>query len=813
MSSKSRPLSPDQLYTHCDFSEFFFNSTDDIDAVVQTVGQEKAVDAIKFGVSIQHEGYNIFVLGSPGSGKFSTSMALLSEKVKELPPPEDWCYVYNFNQPHKPRAFCLPQGQGGEFAYEMEQLIEELRHTIPAIFTSDDYQAQIHALEQEFKDREDEAIETIRQQAHERDIALVRTPGGFAFAAIHEGEVLKPKDYEKLSDKKRDEIEEHITELQKKLHKVINQIPQWRSETREKIKQLIRQVATEVVSYPIAQLKNRYAEQIKLINYLERVQQDIVDNIDEFRSEDEGDVSAQNVARFDMSHSSPLYRYQVNVISGNGHEGGGAPVVYEDHPTYQNLVGRIEHIAMMGALITDFRLIKPGALHRANQGFLVLDAYKILSHPYAWDGLKRALQSKEIRIQSLEQLLSLASTVSLEPECIPLNTKVVLLGDRYLYYLLYQLDPEFCELFKVAADFDESIERIPENTHQYVNLIATLAKKHDLRGLLPEAVARVIEECSRMIEDSEKLSTHLRGITDLLRESDYWAENAGNEFVSKQDIEKAISARELRSSRVKQLHLESIKREIHLIDTSGGRIGVVNGLSVLSLGDIEFGAPTRITATVRMGEGEVVNIEREVELSGPIHSKGVYILSSYLAAHYAREYPLSLMANLVFEQSYGMVEGDSASAGELIALLSALSDVPIKQNIAVTGSVNQFGEIQPIGGVNHKIEGFFDACKAKKGLTGDQGVLIPQVNVKHLMLREDVIEAAKSEKFHIYTMSTINEGIEVLMGLEGGERDDEGIYPEGTVNHLVEQRLIAMAKCRHDFSSAHKEESESDNTQ
>ena len=810
MSSKIRPLSPDQLYTYCDFSTFSFNSTDDIDAIVQTVGQEKAVDAIKFGVSIQHEGYNIFVLGSPGSGKYTTSIALLNEKIKDLPQPDDWCYVYNFDQPHKPKALSLAHGEAALFAHEMEQLIEELLHTISAVFTSDDYQAQIHALEQQFKDREDEAIESIRSQARDKEIALLRTTGGFAFAAIHEGEVLKPKDYEKLTEANREQIESDITELQKELHKVINQIPQWRSETREKIKQLIRQVATEVVSYPIAQLKKRYSGLKKVINYLDRVQEDIIDNIDEFRSEEEAGLAMQSASRFDMSHSSPLYRYQVNVVSSNGLEAAGAPVVYEDHPTYQNLVGRIEHIAMMGALITDFRLIKPGALHRANQGFLVLDAYKILSHPYAWDGLKRALQSKEIRIQSLEQLLSLVSTVSLEPECIPLNTKVVLLGDRYLYYLLYQLDPEFCELFKVAADFDESIERIPENTHQYVNLIATLTKKHKLRGLLPEAVGRVIEECSRSVEDSEKLSTHLRGIADLLMEADYWAENSGNKHVSKQDVEKAISAREVRSSRIKLLHLDSIKRDIHLIDIQGERSGVVNGLSVISLGDIEFGTPTRITASVRMGEGEVVNIEREVELSGPIHSKGVFILSSYLAAHYATDYPLSVMANLVFEQSYGVVDGDSASSAELIALLSALANVPIKQNIAVTGSVNQLGEVQAIGGVNYKIEGFFDVCTAK-GLTGDQGVLIPHANVKHLMLREDVIQAAKQKQFHIYTMKSINEGIEVLTGLKAGERNDEESYPEETVNDLVEQRLIAMAKCRHDFSSTHKEDSESDN--
>ena len=803
-SSHIRPLSPDQLYTSCDLSEFKFQSTDDIDAVVQTVGQEKAVDALHFGMNLQHEGYNIFVLGPPGSGKFSTVMALLRDKAKDQPLPDDWCYVYNFDVPHKPKAICLPCGEGKVFADDMENMIDALRQSLFAVFNSDEYQSQVHALEHELKDQEEQAIETIRQEAREHGIALIRTSNGFAFAAIHEGEALKPREYEHLPAKQRVQIEARINELEKKLQKVINQVPQWRNETREKIKTLVKSMAAGVVRYPLSRLKKRYGNTQQIIQYLDRVERDVLDNIEEFRFAEEEEKTP---GYLDISHSTPFYRYKVNVLVTNGHEGSGAPVVYEDHPTYQNLVGRIEHISMMGALLTDFRLIKPGALHRATQGFLVLDAYKILSHAHAWEGLKRALQSKEIRIQSLEQWLSLASTVSLEPECIPLNTKVILLGDRYLYYLLHQLDPEFCELFKVAADFEESVQRIPENISQYVSLISTLSKKRHLRGLDPQAVACVIEHCSRMIEDAERLSTHLRSITDLLIEADFWASEREHSLIERQDVEQAILAREQRSSRIKSLHLEAIRRGMHIIDTQGERVGVVNGLTVMFLGDTEFGTPTRITATVRMGEGDVINIEREVELSGPIHSKGVFILSSYLSSHYAVGYPLSLSANVAFEQSYSMIEGDSASAAELFALLSAIAQIPIRQNIAVTGSINQLGEVQAIGGVNHKIEGFFDACKLQ-GLNGEQGVVIPKANVQHLMLRRDVIDAVRAEQFHIYAIENVNQGLEVLTGSIAGERDEHGSYPEQSVNWKVEQRLTDMAKNRHDFSSVPKDEAD-----
>jgi len=479
-------------------------------------------------------------------------------------------------------------------------------------------------------------------------------------------------------------------------------------------------------------------------------------------------------------------------------ESKGAPVVYEDNPTYQNLVGEAEYMAQLGAIFTDFGLLRPGALHQANGGCLLLDAVRVLSLPYAWEGLKRALRSGQIRIESLGQALSLISTASLEPEPIPLNVKVVLLGERLLYYLLVQRDSEFNELFKVAVDFDEEVDRSPSSQLVYAKLIGRLARQEKLLPFDRGGVARVIEQSSRLVSDAEKLSLHNQTLSDLLREADYWARKAGSNLVAAGDVQRAIDSQVYRASRLRDRYQEEVLRGTLLIDTQGAKVGQVNGLSVVQPGRFAFGHPSRITARVRLGRGEVVDIEREVELSGPIHSKGVLILSGFLGARYAPDRPLSLSASLVFEQSYSGVEGDSASSAELYALLSALSEAPIKQSLAVTGSVNQRGEVQAIGGVNEKIEGFFDLCQAR-GLTGEQGVLIPASNVKHLMLRRDVVEAVGAAKFHVYPVETIDQGISLLTGLEAGERDSSGSFPEDSINHRVEMRLIALAEKRAAF--------------
>jgi lon-related putative ATP-dependent protease len=555
------------------------------------------------------------------------------------------------------------------------------------------------------------------------------------------------------------------------------------------------------VGHLIAELKKRYAGLPAVLGYLATVEQAVIDNVDDFRRTEDGpEIGFLGFTLQRPGGGGSLRRYQVNVLIDHGAT-KGAPVVYEDNPTFPTLIGRIEHIAQMGALVTDFMLIKPGALHRANGGYLILDARKVLLQPFAWEGLKRALSSRELRVESLGQALSLVSTVSLEPEPVPLDLKVVLIGEPLLYYLLSAYDPEFSELFKVAVDFGHDMHWDGQSGELYARLVATLARRDALLPLDRAAVARVIEHAARLVGDAEKLSVQLRVITDLLREADHWAREAGREVIRMTDVQQAIDARIRRMDRIRERMQEAIQRDILMIDTRDAKTGQVNGLSVVDLGHFAFGHPSRITARIRIGKGEVVDIQREVELSGPIHSKGVLILAGFLGARYADDRPLALSASLTFEQTYGEVEGDSASSAELYALLSALADLPIRQSLAVTGSVNQNGEVQAIGGVNEKIEGFFDVCQAR-GLTGDQGVLIPVANVKHLMLRQDVIAAVRDGKFHIYPVRTIDEGIELLTGIPAGERDANGLFPEGSVNHRVELRLITLAELVREFGQS-----------
>ena len=795
-------LRPEQLCRNCDGSQFDFESTAELEDLSDIIGQERAVNAVQFGIGIRREGYNLFALGPSGTGKRTTISQFLEQKASAEPVPSDWCYVNNFEQSHKPRALRLPPGQGGVLRDDMEQLIEELRTVIPAAFESEDYHTRRQEIQEEFKEQQENTFGELQELARERSIALIRTPSGLAVAPLKDGEVMSPDDFQKLPEEERKRFEEDIAEVQERLQETLPQARQWEREARERVKELNRQVAMFATDGMIDELREKYAELPAVVDYLKAVQQDVVDNFDQFReTEETPKVMGVSVPR-SVTRESLLRRYQVNVLVDHS-ESEGAAVVYESNPTYNNLIGRVEQIAQMGALLTDFNLIKPGALHRANGGYLILDARQLLMQTYAWEGLKRAIRSRELRIESLAQALSLISTVSLDPEPIPLDVKVVLIGDRLLYYMLYSMDPDFGELFKVEADFNEDMTRTPESNLLYARLIATMARQEELRPFDRGAVGRVIERSSRMAGDAEKLSVHMLSIVDLLREADYWAEVAGNGAVTAGDVQRAIDAKIHRADRVRERVHERIQRGTILIDTTGERVGQVNGLSIVGLGDFAFGQPSRITARIRIGSGKVVDIEREVELGGPIHSKGVLILSSFLSSRYAAEYPLSLSASLVFEQSYGGVEGDSASMAELCALLSALAGLPIRQSLAMTGSVNQHGEAQPIGGVNEKIEGFFDVCKTG-GLTGDQGVIVPRSNVQHLMLRHEVVEAVNAGQFHIYPMHTVDEAIELLTGIPAGERDEEGNFPEGSVNQLVEARLIELAEKQRTFSAPPK---------
>jgi lon-related putative ATP-dependent protease len=792
-SRSPRPLTAADLCRRCDPGQFKFKTTDDLEDLEQVLGQARAVNAIEFGVGMGRDGYNMFAMGPEGLGRHTIVRRYLERQAPAREPPSDWCYVYNFDTPHKPRAIALPAGRAPRFKQDMARLVEDLRAGIPAAFESTEYRAKQKEIETEFGERQEQAVGAIGERAKQQGIALVRTPAGFGFAPRSGDSVMSPDEYRKLPEAEQSRLENVISALQEELESAIHDMPKWRREAQRKLRELNRQVTRTVVAGLIEEVRTEFQSLPRVLEYLAGMQEDVLDHVEVFRQPKDGEQPTLFGVPLPVSEigESFLRRYQVNVLIEHG-GAKGAPIVYEDHPTHDNLVGRIEYIAQMGALVTDFTLTKAGSLHRANGGYLILDALKVLTQPLAWEALKRALRSREIRIESLGQMLSLISTVSLEPEPIPLDVKLVLVGPRLLYYLLHAYDPEFSELVKVAVDFEEEIGRAPEADLLYARMIATIARQEQLRALDRAAVARVIEHGSRSAGDAEKLSVQMRDLNDLLRESDYWAGTASRTVIRAEDVQRALDARVERADRVRDRLQEEILRERLLIDTTGSRAGQVNGLAVTQLGGFSFGTPHRITARVRLGGGKVVDIEREVELGGAIHSKGVLILSGFISGRYAANKPLSLAASLVFEQSYGGVEGDSASSAELYALLSALADAPLNQSLAVTGSVNQHGAVQAIGGVNEKIEGFFDICRAR-GLTGEQGVLIPSANVKNLMLRSDVVEAAAAGKFHIYPVQNVDQGIQILTGVPAGERDASGQFPAGTINHRVERRLVEFA--------------------
>jgi predicted ATP-dependent protease len=788
MPAESLPA--DRLYHACDRSELDFDDTRELADLADVLGQDRAMEAIRFGVGIGHDGYNLYLAGSKGLGKTRALRSVLDERVREAEAPPDWCYVNNFETPHRPRALRLPAGRGQRLHEDMRHLVEDLLDAVPAIFRSEEYRARAQEIGEEFQEREEAAFRELGEEAQQKGVALLRTPVGYTLAPLRDGEPIDQEDFDKLPSEEQQRLQKVIEEINQRLKEIIRKIPVWKKESARRFKELNQEFSRDTLEQLLGELIRSYSDLPQVVQYLDAVKRDVAENLSDFRAHEEDEPGQLR----ELLKSPEFRRYQVNVVVDNAST-RGAPVVYEANPTYMNLVGRIEHFAQMGTLSTDFTLIKAGALHRANGGFLILDARHLLSHPYAYEALKRVLHAEEIRIESLERMLSLVSTTSLEPEPIPLSIKVVLTGDRLLHYLLQTYDPEFGLLFKVTADFSEEVDRDTGMTRLYAQLIATVARREQLRPIERGGVARVIEHAAREVEDGGKASLHMAGLTDLLRESDYWAAQDGSELTRRDHVDQAIRARIRRLDQLRERLQEEILRGTILIDTEGERIAQLNGLSVIQLGEFAFGRPSRITATVRLGEGELIDIERETKLGGPIHSKGVMILSSFIGQRYGADRPLSLSASLVFEQSYARVEGDSASAAELCALLSALGDLPVRQSLAVTGSVNQHGQVQAIGAVNEKIEGFFDICKAR-GLDAGQGVLIPASNVKHLMLREDVIEAVEDGKFHVYPIETIDQGMGILTGMPAGEPDEAGNYPEGTVNHRIQSRLEEMADKR-----------------
>jgi len=808
MARRSNSLKPapaalelplERVYRVCDPARFVFASTAELPELTEIIGQERAVASVDFGTGIRSDGYNIYALGPTGTGKVTTVTMFLEREAAALPVPDDWVYVNNFSLPHQPNVIRFPPGRACEFRRDMEKLIVDLQAAITLAFEGEEYETHRRGIAQQAGERSESRLDGLRGVAEKTGYAMVRTPAGLAFAPkTPEGETMSREQYNELPIEKQKVIDEGLEALSQKLQQVMREVRLEEKAARESLQELDRQVTTYAAEHLVDEVREKWATVPEVAEYLDTVLADVIENAGDFkRSDDESPTVFMGVPIPARQAAEATFRkYQVNVLVDNK-DLTGAPIVRESNPSLQNLVGRVEHVAQFGALLTDFNMIKPGALHAANGGFFVLEARDLLTKPFAWDALKRTLKNGYIRIEDVAQQIGMSTTSTLDPEPVPFTAKVVLIGEAEIYHLLFSLDPDFPELFKVKADFDTVVERTAANEDLYAQFVGQVCRTESLPPFTPGGVARVIEQASRMVADQTKLSNRLSGIVDLVRESAYWAARRngdvmGTAVVDAADVRQAIDQHLHRSARIEERIREMIARGTILVDTKGTVVGQVNGLSVTGMGDHAFGLPSRITATTRLGSGDVVDIEREVEMGGPIHSKGVMILAGYLGSRYAPNGPLSLSARLVFEQSYAGVEGDSASSTELYAILSSLSGLPIQQRFAVTGSVNQRGQVQAIGGANEKIEGFFAVCKAK-GLTGDQGVLLPRANVDNLMLSEGVRAAIAAGRFHIYPVTTIDEGIAILTGVAAGRLGSRGTFPPGTVNRLVSDRLTALA--------------------
>lgn len=800
-----KPLTYSSLYNKCNPDIFDFDTTKDLEIVTDFIGQTRARRSLETGTGIKHRGYNIFVMGRAGTGRHVLTKEYLEYASKSAKKPYDWCYVNNFKNSHKPYAISLKPGSAYAFKRHMEELINASKRTLNEAFDSNEYQNQRRAITEYFNKINDEEYRKLESKARGMNIAMMQTPQGIVFVPMNEnGKNMSQEEFQRLEENERENFSKNIVYLQEELQALMRKIGQLRKEMDEQINNLNRQTTKTVIEPLVRQLKNYYSDNSKVSQYLSEVENDIVDNFQDFIFKDYEQAYQQKNPFFEYFKPN-FKRYSVNVLVA--HENGEeVPIVYEQNPTYQNLVGRVEHTSQMGTLMTDFTLIKPGAFHRANGGYLILDVRKLLMQPYAWEGLKRIIRSESIKIESVQELLSLTSTVTLEPEEIPLDVKVVLIGERIFYYLLSQYDPDFSELFKIVADFEEDIDKNEDNIHLYARLIASIAKNSNLKALDRSAVASVIDESSRRSRDSQKLSIHMQSITDLLKEADFFADKNGSDVITSGDVKQAVQEQIYRGGRIKERLYESIEKRIKLINITGEKVGEINALTVMMLGQVSFGSPSKITATVRLGEGKVIDVEREVKFGGPIHSKGVMILSGFLGENFGKKVKLGITANLVFEQSYGGVEGDSASMAELCVLLSSIAEKPLRQDIAITGSVNQKGEAQAIGGVNEKIEGFFEICR-RKGLTGDQGVIIPVSNVQHLMLNDDVLEAIKNDKFSIYPVKNVSEAMEILSGYPLGTRNTKGNYKRGTLGYHIDKSINAFNQALKSKKSSKSEQS------
>jgi lon-related putative ATP-dependent protease len=779
----------DRLRWSCDPSLFEFETTSDLPELEGTLGQERALRAIDFGLGMTRDGFNLYLAGEPGTGRTSTIKNLLKKRSRMEPVPSDWCYVHNFKVPDVPIALALSAGTGCELEKEMKELIEIVRSDIPKALESKDYEIHKGEVLEQYQEKNNALFADLEAEATSKGFSLQRTVSGLVMVPQKEERNYTQEEYEALPAEERAKIDKTGSELTEKLNDILRQVRDNEKLTKDAMAELDRQVGLSAVGHHVEPLREKYAAFPKVLEYLEAVQEDILLNLEDFKPQQ---PVQSPIPGLRLPHQEPDFtRYSVNVFVDN-RETEGAPVIFEANPTYNNLFGRIEHIMQMGgAATTNFTLIKPGALHRANGGYLVVDAREVLINPFAWDALKRCIRSGEIRIEDVLEQYRFMTVVSLKPEPVPLQAKIIMMGTPWIYYLLYYMEPDYRKFFKVRADFDSRIIRTQEVMKDYALFVATHCRNENLLPFDRSAVAALLEHSARLVEDQEKLSSQFIEVADLIREAHFWAEREKAAIVTGDIVRHAISERIYRSNRIEERVQEYFDDGIIFCDTAGTEVGQINGLAVISMGDFSFGRPSRVTSRVYMGRAGMVNIEREAKLSGPIHDKGVLILTACLGSRFANDRPLSFSATICFEQSYSGVEGDSATSTEYYALLSATSGIPLRQDIAVTGSVNQLGKVQPIGGVNFKIEGFYAVCKSK-GLTGTQGVVIPKANERNLMLSDEVIAAVREGKFHIWSVETVEQGVELMTGIPAGERQLDGTYPEGTVYGAVDRKLKEM---------------------
>lgn len=785
--SKPKELLYQELENKCNIDSFPFKDTSKLGVYDGIIGQERAAKAMKFGLQMKMRGYNIYMSGPTGTGKTSFAKQLVKEVAASQSVPDDWCYIYNFNKPNQPMAIKLPAGTGKKFQNDMEEFVKTIKQEIANAFDNEQYEKEKSEILEEYESIKDELLSKLSEDAEAHGFKVNTGSSGIYFLPMVDGKTINEEEFENLDEDVKDKINEKTNILQQDTLEIIRKLKNNEKETKQKVSEWEKRIALMALGVQINDLKEKYKKFDVIEDYLEKVQQDILDNLDDFKEEEVSDEQPQFIIPWMQKEETPIYKYKVNVLVDNSSL-KGAPVIIDYNPTYPNLIGKIEYENEFGSVSTDYTKIKPGLFHLANGGYMILQAKEVLSNPQAYEAINRVLKTKKITIESMKDQTGVVAVPALKPQSIPVDIKVILVGSASIYQLLYEYEEDFRKLFKVKADFDEEMERNDENILKLASFISGFCKKENTLHYDKTGVAKVVEYASWLVEDQKKLSTRFNDIVEILCESCMWAQCDGSKLVKAKHVKQAISEKKYRCDRLDNKMLEMLNEGTLMVDTAGRQIGQINGLTVMDMGDYSFGKPARITASTYIGESGIVNVEREVELSGTSHSKGVLILSGYIGQKYAQDFPLSLSASLCFEQLYGGVDGDSASSAELYAILSSLSDVPIKQYIAVTGSVNQKGEIQPVGGVTYKIEGFFELCKVR-GLTGEQGVIIPCQNIKNLVLNDEVVNAVRKKLFHIYPVKTIDEGIELLTDMEAGEKGADGKYKKSTINYLVSQKL------------------------